>query len=93
MSRRLLLLGLALCCLASASAQPRIELSAAPAWKGWTRPGRTTEIDIRLTSDVETRASVLLDEPAKLCGESLRSTHRVGRQVLDVRQERRCLGK
>jgi len=57
-SRRLLLLGLALCCLASASAEPRVELSAAPAWKGWTRPGRTTEIDIRLQSDVETRASL-----------------------------------
>jgi len=57
-SRRLLLLGLALCCLAPASAEPRIELSASPAWKGWTRPGRTTEIDIRLKSDAETRASV-----------------------------------
>jgi len=57
-ARRLLLLGLALCCLASASAEPRVELSAAPAWKGWTRPGRTTEIDIRLQSDVETRASL-----------------------------------
>ena len=58
MSRRLLLLGLALCCLAPASAEPRIELSATPAWKGWTRPGRATEIDIRLKSDAETRASV-----------------------------------
>ena len=58
MSRRLLLLGLALCCLAPASAEPRIELGASPAWKGWTRPGRATEIDIRLKSDVETRASL-----------------------------------
>jgi len=57
-SRRLLLLGLALCCLAPASAEPRIELGASPAWKGWTRPGRATEIDIRLKSDVETRASL-----------------------------------
>jgi len=55
--RRLLLLGLALGCFA-ARAEPSIELSASPAWKGWTRPGRTTEIDVRLKSDVETRASV-----------------------------------
>ncbi len=61
MSRRLLLLGLALCCLAPASAEPRIELSANAAWKGWTRPGRTTEIDLRLKSDVETRASLDVD--------------------------------
>jgi hypothetical protein len=57
-SRRLLLLGLAFCCLATARAEPRIELSVNPAWKGWTRPGRTTEIDVRVKSDLATRATV-----------------------------------
>ena len=59
MSRRLLLLlALALCCVAPASAEPRIELSATAAWKGWTRPGRTTEVDVRLQSDAETTATL-----------------------------------
>ncbi|MEO8309836.1 MAG: hypothetical protein ABI520_01585 [Caldimonas sp.] len=71
MSRGLLLLGLALCCLAPASAEPRIELSANPAWKGWTRPGRTTEIDIRLKSDVETRASLDVDAGRESVGASV----------------------
>lgn len=58
MSRCLLLLALALCCIAHANAEPRIELSLTPAWKGWSRPGRTTEVDIRLSSDTATRASL-----------------------------------
>jgi len=57
-ARRLLLLGLALCCLSQAKAEPRVELTAAPAWKGWTRPGRTTEIDVRLSADSAVRASL-----------------------------------
>jgi hypothetical protein len=57
-SRRLLLLALALCGLSHASAEPRLDLTVAPAWKGWTRPGRTTEIDIRLSSDVASLASL-----------------------------------
>jgi len=36
---------------------------------------------------------IVFDKPTKLDGERLRSTYRVGGQVLDVRQERRCLGK
>lgn len=58
MSRRLLLLGLALCCIAHANAEPRLELAATPAWKGWSRPGRTTELDIRLSTDAVTRTSL-----------------------------------
>jgi hypothetical protein len=61
-SRRLLLLAFALCCMARASAEPRIELTVNPAWKGWTRPGRTTEVDIRLSSDAA--AQVALDVAA-----------------------------
>ena len=57
-SRPLLLLGLALCGLSHANAEPRVELTATPAWKGWTRPGRTTEIDIRLSADVAAQASI-----------------------------------
>jgi len=56
--RRLPLLGLALCGIAHAIAQPRIDLAATPAWNGWTRPGRATEVDIRLTVDVATRATL-----------------------------------
>ncbi|MEP7138521.1 MAG: hypothetical protein ABI745_02765 [Caldimonas sp.] len=58
MSRRLtLLLGLVLCCVAQARAEPRIELTLTPAWKGWSRPGRMTEIDVRMSSDGALRAS------------------------------------
>lgn len=39
-------LGLVPACLAS------FDVTATPAWQGWTRAGRTTEIDVRLTSDV-----------------------------------------
>ncbi len=49
------LLGLTLGSPAHAAAQPRIELSVSPAWKGWSRPGRTTELDIRLGADAATR--------------------------------------
>lgn len=58
MSRRLLLLGLAFCCITHATAEPRIELAATPAWKGWSRPGRTTELDIRLSADAAMPASL-----------------------------------
>ena len=59
--RRLLLLGLALGGsggLAHAAPQPAIDVVAAPAWKGWSRPGRTTEIDVRLNADSATRATL-----------------------------------
>ena len=58
MSRWPWLLGLALCGVADAIAQPRIDLAATPAWNGWTRPGRATEVDIRLSADVATRATL-----------------------------------
>ena len=69
MLRRLLLLGLALCGTAQAgpappatsasSASPAFELTATPAWKGWSRPGRATELDVRLGAD--TAQHVTLD--------------------------------
>ncbi|MDP1902505.1 MAG: hypothetical protein Q8K96_18950 [Rubrivivax sp.] len=55
--------------LTHAAEAPRLELTATPAWKGWTRPGRATELEIRLTSDAATRAT--LDVVAG--GQSLRS--------------------
>ncbi|MEO7115456.1 MAG: hypothetical protein ABIZ18_06325, partial [Caldimonas sp.] len=58
MSHRLLLLGLAFCCIAHANAEPRLDLTLTPAWKGWSRPGRTTEVDVRVASDAATRAAV-----------------------------------
>jgi len=44
--------------MTDAIAQPRIDLTATPAWNGWTRPGRATEVDIRLSADVATRATL-----------------------------------
>ncbi|MDO9313169.1 MAG: hypothetical protein Q7T97_01320 [Burkholderiaceae bacterium] len=58
MLRCLPLLGLVLCGLAHAVAPPHIDLTAEPAWNGWSRPGRATEIDIRVTTDTETRATL-----------------------------------
>ena len=53
-----LLAGLALCAAAQAAVPPRLELTATPAWQGWSRPGRSTEIDIRLSTDTAVRATV-----------------------------------
>ena len=58
MLRGLWLLGLALCAVTDAIAQPRIDLAATPAWNGWTRPGRATEVDVRLSADIATRATL-----------------------------------
>jgi len=56
----LLLLGWALYGMAHAAAAPRIELTATPAWAGWSRPGRATEIDIRLGADASARVTLEL---------------------------------
>lgn len=53
---RRLLLGLALCGMAHAATPPRLDLTVTPAWNGWARPGRASEIDIRLGTDAPTRA-------------------------------------
>jgi len=60
--RRLLLpLGLALCGIAQASQQqPLLDLTVTPAWQGWSRPGRATELDIRLSANMPTRATLEL---------------------------------
>ncbi len=58
--RPLLLSGLALCGLAQAATSPRLELTATPAWQGWSRPGRSSEIDIRISSDSPLRAKLEL---------------------------------
>jgi hypothetical protein len=49
---------LALCGSAQAATPPSIDLTATPAWKGWSRPGRATEVDIRLSTDAATPATV-----------------------------------
>ena len=54
----LLLPAFALCAAAQAAVPPRIELTATPAWQGWSRPGRSTEIDIRLSTDTAVRVAV-----------------------------------
>jgi len=60
--RRLLLsLGLALCGVVQASQQqPHLDLTVTPAWQGWSRPGRATELDIRLSTNKPTRATLEL---------------------------------
>lgn len=58
LQRPLLLLGIALCGLADAAATPQIELTARPAWTGWSRPGRAGEVDIRLSTDAATAATL-----------------------------------
>ncbi|MEJ6000144.1 hypothetical protein [Paucibacter soli] len=62
MLRRLLLpLGLALCGIAQAGQQqPLLDLTVTPAWQGWSRPGRATELDIRLSTSAPTRARLEL---------------------------------
>lgn len=52
------LAGAALAGLAGSAAAARIELTAAPAWQGWSRPGRATELDLRVASDTATRATL-----------------------------------
>jgi hypothetical protein len=44
--------------MTTAIAQPRIDLEATAAWNGWTRPGRVTEVDVRVSSDIATRATL-----------------------------------
>lgn len=44
--------------MTDALAQPHLDLAAAPAWSGWTRPGRATEVDVRLSADIATRATL-----------------------------------
>lgn len=58
MLRRLLLPALALCGIAYAAAPPHIDLTLMPAWGGWSRPGRATEVDVRLATDAATRATL-----------------------------------
>lgn len=59
MLRRLLLASL-FCGLAQAGTPPQVELTASPAWKGWSRPGRPTELDLRLAAAAATTASLQL---------------------------------
>ena len=44
--------------MTDAIAQPRIDVAATPAWNGWSRPGRATEVDIRISADIATRATL-----------------------------------
>lgn len=55
---RRLLLGLTLCGTVHAADPPHLDLTVTPAWNGWARPGRASEIDIRLSTDVTTRAKL-----------------------------------
>lgn len=66
LSRLLLWLGLATGLAPPAAAAPRIEWSAVPAWQGWSRPDRVTELDIRLAADAATAATLELRAGAQV---------------------------
>lgn len=53
-----MLWGLALCGLAHAGPPPQLDVAATAAWKGWTRPGRSTEVDLRLSADKALQATL-----------------------------------
>lgn len=55
---RLPLLILALCGSAHAASPPHIDLTVTPAWAGWSRPGRVSELDLRLSTDTATPATL-----------------------------------
>jgi hypothetical protein len=50
------LLALALSAAPDAGAAPQVELT--PAWAGWSRPGRMTEVALRVRTDAVTRGSI-----------------------------------
>jgi hypothetical protein len=47
---------LALCIAPDAVAAPQVQLT--PAWAGWSRPGRVTEVDVRVRADAATRGAI-----------------------------------
>jgi len=53
---RIPLLALALSAAPGAVAAPQVELT--PAWAGWSRPGRVTEVGVRVRADAATRGTV-----------------------------------
>lgn len=56
--RHRLLAALAFAGTALAANAARVELSATPAWQGWTRAERTTELEVRVASDAAMRATL-----------------------------------
>lgn len=50
------LLALALLAAPAAGAAPQVELT--PAWAGWSRPGRVTEVGVRVRTDAPTRGTI-----------------------------------
>jgi hypothetical protein len=50
------LIVLALFAACEAFAQPQLDLTATPAWNGWSRAGRTTEVAVRVRSAERVRA-------------------------------------
>jgi hypothetical protein len=50
------LLALALTATPDAGAAPQVELT--PSWAGWSRPGRATEVGVRVRTDAATRGAV-----------------------------------
>jgi hypothetical protein len=57
------LLALALCIAPDAGAAPQVELT--PAWAGWSRPGRMTEVGLRVRTDAATRGAIEISAAAQ----------------------------
>ena len=62
-----LLLALLLALGSGSWAEPpaRVDLTVAPAWKGWSRPGRVTELEIRVGSDRAGPATLVVQAGAQ----------------------------
>ena len=57
------LFALALCIAPDAGAAPQVELT--PAWAGWSRPGRVTEVGVRVRADAATRGTIAIAAEAQ----------------------------
>ena len=63
--RTVQLLALALCATCEAFAQPQLDLTATPAWNGWSRSGRTTEVVLRVRSAERLHARLIVNSGAQ----------------------------
>jgi hypothetical protein len=46
---------------ASTVVSAAVDLEATPAWGGWSRPGRVTEVEVRLTATEDTAARIIVE--------------------------------
>ena len=66
-----MLLGLLTAGVPAARAASALVVEAVPAWQGWSRPGRGTELEIRLTGHGDAAVTVTSDVQRILIGRAL----------------------